>query len=119
LKIVHDDDGRLVSIELARVEMRELLAFEATCACLIPRSRRAFLEATMRNYRIPEEQMAPLLQSRIISRAEVWELQIMKRAASGDAPALEAIAALRKLEAELGRDVLQIYVDRNRITNGT
>jgi hypothetical protein len=118
LKLIRDDDGKLASIELSRAEMRELLAFEATCACLIPRSRRAFLEATMRNYQIPTGEIVPLLEKKVFSREDVWKLQVIKRRAAGDEAALEAIGRLRQLEAQLGRDVLQIYVDRRRITPG-
>ncbi len=119
MRIITDDDGRLSSIELDRIEMRELLAFEATCACLVLKSRRAFLEAAMSTYCIPDDEMEPLLARRMLSRTDVWELQTMKRRATADERALEAIARLRKLETELGRDVLQAYVDRKRITNGT
>ncbi len=119
MKAIRDTDGSLISIELDRIEMRELLAFEATCACLIPKSRRAFLEATMRNYKIPPERMLPLIERVVFSREDVWKLQVLKRDVSGDSQALGAIAKLRRMEAELGRDVLQTYVDRRRITPGT
>lgn len=99
--------------------MRELLAFEATCACVIPRTRRAFLEATMRNYRIPAENMLPLIEKKVLSREGAWRLQVFKRTAVGNESALEAIGRLRRLEAELGRDVLRLYVDRRRIAPGT
>lgn len=118
MKVIRDEDGKLASIELDRVEMRELLAFEATCACLVPRSRRAFLEATLLRYKIPAEQMLPLVEKRLLSREDVWRLQVMKRTAAGETPALEAIARLKRLESELGRDVLQMYVDRRKIANG-
>ena len=83
------------------------------------KSRRAFLEAAMSTYCISADEMEPLLARRMLSRTDVWELQTMKRRATADERALEAIARLRKLETELGRDVLQAYVDRKRITNGT
>jgi hypothetical protein len=118
LKVIRDEDGRLASIELDRTEMRELLAFEATCACLVPRSRRAFLEATMKQYAVPTDQMLPLIEKRVLSREDVWRLQVMKRTAAKETQALEAIARLKQLESELGRDVLQMYVDRRKITNG-
>jgi hypothetical protein len=118
LKVIRDEDGKLASIELDRAEMRELLAFEATCACMVPRSRRAFLEATMKQYAIPAEQMLPLIEKGVLSREDVWRLQVIKRTAAGEDRALEAIARLKRLEAELGRDVLHMYVDRRRITNG-
>jgi hypothetical protein len=117
LRIIHDQDGGLSAIELDGTEMRELLAFEATSTCLVLKSRRGFLEATMRAYAIPAEQMLPLLEKEMPSREDVWRLQVMKRQASGDEAALEAIGRLRRLEAELGRDVLQAYVDRRRIAN--
>ncbi len=119
MHIVRDEGGKFTSIELTGDEMRELLAFEATCACVIPKTRRAFLEATVRNYRIPAEKAMPLVEKKVLSREDVWRLQVMKRTASGDEPALEAIGRLRRLEAELGRDVLQLYVDRRRIAPGT
>jgi hypothetical protein len=118
VKIVRDENGKLASIELDGEEMRQLLAFEATCACVIPKSRRSFLEATMRNYRIPAEQMLPLIEKKVLSREDVWHLQVVKRTAAEDAGALEAIGRLRRLEAELGRDVLGTYVDRRKIAPG-
>jgi hypothetical protein len=63
--------------------------------------------------------MEPMLTAGPLSRKDVWQLQQLKRRAAGDEAALQAIARLRKLEAELGRDVLQTYVDRKRIANGT
>jgi hypothetical protein len=119
LRIIRDQDGDLSAIELDSIEMRELLAFEATCACLVLRSRRSFLEATMQAYRIPIGQMLPLLEKEMPSREDVWKLQVMKRQATGSDAALEAIGRLRRLEAELGRDVLETYVDRRKIANGT
>jgi hypothetical protein len=119
VRAIRDSDDKLVSIELERIEMKELLAFEATCACLIPKSRRAFLEATMRNYNIAPEKMMPLIEKGVLSREDVWKLQVLKRNASDDSEALGAIARLRRMEAELGRDVLQTYVDRRKITPGT
>jgi hypothetical protein len=117
VKIVNDEDGRLASIELDRVEMRELLAFEATCACLVPRTRHAFLEATMREYRIPAETMLPLLAKKVLAREDVWTLQTLKREATGDQAALAAIGKLRHTETALGRDVLHLYVDRKRVAS--
>ena len=98
---------RISSVALSRRGMRELLAMEATCACLLPRPRRAFLVATMRNYRIPPELMSDLLEKPFFTRADVWELQALKRSAQGKTEALEAIRLLRELEAELGRGLLQ------------
>lgn len=119
MRVIRDPDGILASIELERLEMKELLAFEATCACLISRSRRAFLEATMGNYRISQEKMLPLIEKGLLSRDDVWKLQVMKREAERDREALAAISRLRRVEAEMGREVLQAYVDRNRIAPGT
>ena len=68
MHIVRDEGGKFTSIELTGDEMRELLAFEATCACVIPKTRRAFLEATVRNYRIPAEKAMPLVEKKVLSR---------------------------------------------------
>jgi hypothetical protein len=98
---------RIKATALTPDGMRELLAFEATRACLSPRPRRAFLEATMRNYRIPAGPMMGLLGKESFSRDDIWELQALKRQAQGNARALAAIAELRRLEADLGRGLLQ------------
>ncbi len=73
----------------------------------------------MRNYQIPPAKMLPLIEKDVLSREDVWKLQVIKRTAAGDEGALAAIARLRQVEAELGRDVLQAYVDRSRISPGT
>jgi hypothetical protein len=101
--------ARVREVALSREGMRELLAMEATRSCLTPRPRRAFLEATMRNYRIPPEEMMPLLDRPRLTREDVWQLQILKRSAQGRSDSLVAIARLRELEAELGRGLLQAF----------
>ncbi len=97
---------------LGRQGLREVLAHEAACACLVPRPRRPFLEATMRNYRIPLRRMLPLLEKETFTREDVWELQMLKRAAEGDRQALELIARLRRLEPVVSAAQLRARLGR-------
>ena len=97
---------------LGRQGLREVLAHEAACACLVPRPRRSFLEATMRNYRIPLRRMLPLLEKETFTREDVWELQMLKRAAEGDRQALELIARLRRLEPVVSAAQLRARLGR-------
>ena len=115
MEIIRDGNGEILAIELTRVEMRELLAFEATCACLIARDSRSFLEDLMRGYGISEEDMRPFLDKQRFSREDVWRLQIFKRSSQGDYRAVHILGDLRRLEARLGEGVLQTYVDRRKI----
>jgi serine/threonine protein kinase len=109
--------NRIREVALSREGMRELLAMEATCSCSMPRPRRAFLEATMRNYRIPRAKMQPLLEKLSFRREDVWDLQELKRSAQGKSEALRAIARLRRLEADLGRGLLQACVGHPRASD--
>jgi serine/threonine protein kinase len=123
-----DDDSRVAAspapgpglsdsvrgVILSREGVRELLAMEATCACLRPRPRRAFLEATMRNYRISREKMLPLLEKPFFTRRDVWDLQALKRSAEGKDGAVTVISKLRRLETELGCGLLQACAESRR-----
>lgn len=115
MREIWGEAGRLLSIELTREEMRELLAFEATLACVRPSLRPAFLEALARNYGIPAGDLAPFLKKRMLNREDVWQLQVLKRTAERNRRAVEIVSDLRRLEAELGEDVLEVYVARTRL----
>ena len=115
MEVIRDGDGEVVSIELTRDEMRELLAYEATCACLLRNAPRDFLEDVRRHYDIPEEDMAPYFRKAGFERDDVWRLQILKRSAEGRYGAVHVIGDLRRLEAQLGAGALETYVNRRKI----
>ncbi len=115
MNIVRGSCGELACIELTADEMRELLAFEATCFCLFEGAFRSFLEDIRKHYDIPEGDMLPYFQKQTFSRDDVWRLQILKRSAEARYQAVHTIGDLRRLESELGVGALQTYVDRNRI----
>jgi hypothetical protein len=114
MEVVRDDDGELAAIELTPVEMKELLAFEATCTCLLGRDSGPFLEDVRRHYDIPEGDMRPYFEKKSFERDDVWRLQILKRSAEGRYDAVHAIGDLRRLEARLGEGVLEACVERRR-----
>lgn len=115
MNIIRDGSGQLISIELTTEEMRELLAFEATCFCLSGGEALPFLQDVRKHYEIPEDDMRPYMEARDFSRDDIWRLQILKRTAEARYRAVHIVGDLRRLEAELGVGVLQTYVDRNRI----
>lgn len=98
------------TVKLSREELRELLACEATCACLVPQGNRRMLEATMRTYGIPIQHMRPLLEKRPLTRDDVWFLQAQKRTAQGNRRALGIIHKLRRMEAQFKTDLLRAYL---------
>ncbi len=115
MRIIRGTCGELASIELTADEMRELLAFEASCVCLFEGNTRAFLEDVCKHYGVPAEDMRPYFEQSCLARDDVWRLQILKRSAQAQYRAVHIIGDLRKLEFELGIGVLETYVDRNRI----
>jgi predicted Ser/Thr protein kinase len=94
-------------------EMRELLAFEATRLCILPHPRRAFLEGTMRNYRIPPEQMQYFFEKPLMTRDDVWQLQLVKRAAQGQARAVGIVRKLMELERATGLPLQAVELARH------
>ncbi|MHC4915983.1 MAG: hypothetical protein ACYTGB_10895 [Planctomycetota bacterium] len=115
MEVVRDGDGGVVSIELTRDEMRELLAYEATCACLLHGDARDFLEDIRRHYDIPEGDMAAYFRKERFGRDDVWRLQILKRSVEGRYEAVHVIGDLRRLESQLGAGALETYVNRRKI----
>ncbi len=115
MRVVRDSAGDILAIELTCVELKELLAFEATWSCLASRDRIGFLEETRRHYAISEADMRPFFEKARLAREDVWRLQILKRSAGGCYGAVHVIGDLRRLEARLGAGALETYVDRNRI----
>lgn len=115
MKIVRDSNAELLAIELTCVELRELLAFEATLRCLNSRDQLAFLEDVRCHYDISEEDMRPFFEKPRLAREDVWRLQILKRSVQGHYGAVHVIGDLRRLESQVGEDALGTYIDRNRI----
>ena len=122
MKVVRDGKGTLMAIELSEAEMRELVALEATRTVLAggPQSaysreaRIEFLRAAQRYYDLPDEAVAPFVEAGELTRAQVLELQILKREGRGDAEAVARLKEFRALEAKLGDGILKIYVDRSQ-----
>ena len=110
MNVVWSWNRELLAIELEPEELRELLALEATWTCLAGCHLPGFLEATMRRYRIPAEDMAVFLAKPAFSRGDVWRLQALKRLAQGDSRAVELLGRLHRLEARLGESLLGAYL---------
>ncbi len=115
MEIVRDSNGELLAIELTCVELRELLAFEATLRCLASRDQLSFLEDARGYYGISEEDMRPFFENERLTREDLWRLQILKRSVQGRYGAVHVIGDLRRLESRLGEGALETYVDRSRI----
>ena len=109
------EDGQLVSIDLSREELYELLAFEANCAQLVPEKDQELLEAIRRQYRLSREELAPFLDKPRLTRDDVWGLQALKRRSQGNASAAEAVRQLQALEVKLGATLLRSLIERSRL----
>lgn len=109
------EDGELLSIDLSREELYELLAFETNCAQLVPEKDQGLLEATMQQYGLTNEQMAPYLEQPHLTRQDVWSLQLLKRRSQNNHSAVMAINKLQALEQKLGSTLLRSLVDRSRL----